>query len=239
MPETLATALTLTGVSQRYPLTNGTERVVLTDVSLRVAPGELVTIMGPSGSGKSTLLGIAGGLEQPTEGIVTIGNTSLGGLAAAQLATIRRRDVGFVFQRYNLVPLLTIVENVALPLELDGVGYDERTAAALAALDTVNLRDAADAFPDNLSGGEQQRTAIARAVVGTPRLILADEPTGALDSVTGEWVIRLIRERTDAGASAVVVTHDARLAAWADRVLYLADGVLTSDDSITREVPAL
>ena len=239
MPETLATALTLTGVSQRYPLTNGTERTVLADVTLRVAPGELVTIMGPSGSGKSTLLGIAGGLEVPTEGGVSVNGADLAGLSAARLATIRRRDVGFVFQRYNLVPLLTIVENVALPLELDGVSYEERTAAALAALDTVNLRDAADAFPDNLSGGEQQRTAIARAVVGTPRLILADEPTGALDSVTGEWVIRLIRERTDAGASAIVVTHDARLAAWADRVLYLADGVLTSDDSITREVQAL
>ena len=239
MPETLATALTLTGVSQRYPLTNGTERTVLADVTLRVAPGELVTIMGPSGSGKSTLLGIAGGLEVPTEGGVSVNGADLAGLSAARLATIRRRDVGFVFQRYNLVPLLTIVENVALPLELDGVGYEERTAAALAALDTVNLRDAADAFPDNLSGGEQQRTAIARAVVGTPRLILADEPTGALDSVTGEWVIRLIRERTDAGASAIVVTHDARLAAWADRVLYLADGVLTSDDNVAREVPAL
>jgi putative ABC transport system ATP-binding protein len=231
----LDAALSLTGVSHRYPLGNGTDRIVLQDVTLRVAPGELVTIMGPSGSGKSTLLGIAGGLEEPTAGTVSLSGTALGGLTAGQLATIRRRDVGFVFQRYNLVPLLTIVENVALPLELDGIGLAERTAAALAALATVNLGGAAHAFPDNLSGGEQQRVAIARAVVGTPRLILADEPTGALDSVSGEWVIRLIRERTDAGASAVVVTHDARLAAWADRTLYLADGVLSPDENTNQK----
>jgi len=227
---TLAPALTLSGVSHRYPLANGTDRIVLMDVDLTVAPGELVTIMGPSGSGKSTLLGIAGALETPTSGSVSLGGVDLSSRSGEQLASIRRRDVGFVFQRYNLVPLLTIVENVALPLELDGVGHAERTAAALEALATINLRDAADAFPDNLSGGEQQRVAIARAVVGSPRLILADEPTGALDTVSGEWVIRLIRERTDAGASAIVVTHDARLAAWADRVLYLADGVLSADN---------
>ena len=223
MPET--TILRLDAVSHSYPGPGG-EVSALLGVSLEVAAGELVAIMGPSGSGKSTLLGIAGGLEQPTSGTVSVHGTTLGTLDRDGLAALRRREIGFVFQQYNLVPLLTILENVALPLELDGVGFEQRTAAALAALATVGLEGAASVLPENLSVGEQQRAAVARSIVGEPRLILADEPTGALDSVAGEWVIRLIRERTDAGAAAIVVTHDARLAAWADRTLYLADGVL-------------
>jgi putative ABC transport system ATP-binding protein len=225
MPEFPEPILRLDAVSHSYPVTSGAV-AALTGVSLEVSAGELVAIMGPSGSGKSTLLGIAGGLEQPTSGTVTVNGTPLGTLDRGGLASLRRREVGFVFQQYNLIPLLTILENVALPLELDGVGFEQRTAAALAALATVGLEGAASALPENLSVGEQQRVAVARSVVGSPRLILADEPTGALDSVAGEWVIRLIRERTDAGAAAIVVTHDARLAAWADRTLYLADGVL-------------
>jgi len=226
MPETpTVPILRLDTIGHSYPAASG-EVAALRGVTLEVGAGELVAIMGPSGSGKSTLLGIAGGLEQPTTGTVTVHGKVLGALDRDGLAAVRRRDIGFVFQQYNLVPLLTILENVALPLELDGVGYDQRTEAALAALATVGLEGAASVLPENLSVGEQQRVAVARSVVGEPRLILADEPTGALDSVAGEWVVRLIRERTDAGAAAIVVTHDARLAAWADRTLYLADGVL-------------
>ena len=226
MPDPMpATILRLDAVSHSYAGPRG-DVPALATVSLAVAAGELVAIMGPSGSGKSTLLGIAGGLEQPTSGTVTVNGQLLGQLDRDGLAAVRRRDVGFIFQQFNLVPLLTILENVALPLELDGVGFEQRTSSALAALATVGLEGAASALPENLSVGEQQRVAVARSVVGSPRLILADEPTGALDSVAGEWVIRLIRERTDAGAAAIVVTHDARLAAWADRTLYLADGVL-------------
>jgi putative ABC transport system ATP-binding protein len=225
----MTSILNLEQVSRVYP---GAQPVAaLAEVDLSVASGELVTIMGPSGSGKSTLLAIAGGLERPTEGRVSVNGEPIDGLGAAALATLRRRSIGFIFQQYNLVPLLTVVENVALPLELDGWSAKDRTAAAEEAIAAVELADAADAFPEYLSGGQQQRVAIARAIAGTPRLILADEPTGALDSVTGEAVMRIIRGRVDAGAAAVVVTHDARLAAWADRILYLTDGELD-------EVPA-
>jgi len=220
--------LSLVGVGHEYAGPS-TPVPVLRDVTLDVVAGELVTIMGPSGSGKSTLLGIAGGLEQPTYGEARLNGRVTSTLTAGEIAVVRRREVGFIFQKYNLVPLLTVLENVALPLELDGVSLVERSAAAREALTSVGLADAAHVFPENLSGGQQQRVAIARSVVGNPRLILADEPTGALDSVASEGIIRLLRERTDAGAAAIVVTHDARLAAWADRVLYLTDGALHAD----------
>jgi putative ABC transport system ATP-binding protein len=221
--------LKLEQVSRVY---SGAQTVAaLAEVDLTVASGELVTIMGPSGSGKSTLLAIAGGLERPSEGRVSVNGELIDGLGAAALATLRRRSIGFIFQQYNLVPLLTVAENVTLPLELDGWSAEDRATAAQQALAAVGMTEAAGVYPENLSGGQQQRVAIARAIAGTPRLILADEPTGALDSVTGETVMRIIRERVDAGAAAVVVTHDARLAAWADRILYLTDGELD-------EVPA-
>jgi len=225
--------LSLAGVSHTYSSPLGPV-AALTAIDLDVHAGELVTIMGPSASGKSTLLAIAGGLEKPTAGEVRLRGRLVASLTAAELAAQRRNELGFIFQKYNLVPLLTVLENVALPLELDGVGLAERTESARAALDLVGLADAAGALPENLSGGQQQRVAIARSVVGTPRLILADEPTGALDSVASEGIIRLLRERTDAGAAAIVVTHDARLAAWADRVLYLTDGALHADPVGTR-----
>ena len=225
--------LSLRGVSHEYAGATGPV-AVLRYISLDVRAGELVTIMGPSGSGKSTLLGIAGGLELPTTGEARINGRPTAALAPAELSALRRRDIGFIFQRYNLVPLLTVLENVALPLELDGAPLAARTAAALDALALVDLADAASAYPENLSGGQQQRVAIARSVVGRPRLVLADEPTGALDSVASEGIIRLLRERTDGGAAAIVVTHDARLAAWADRVLYLTDGALHADPVAAR-----
>jgi putative ABC transport system ATP-binding protein len=211
----------------------------LRGVSLDDTAGELLAVMGPSGSGKSTLLNLAGGLDTATSGEVFVEGTLLAGLSKARLAAVRRRAVGYVFQELNLIPALTAVENVALPRELDGAGARAARDEALAALREVRLDDLADRFPDELSGGQQQRAAIARAVVGPRRLILADEPTGALDSVTGEDVMRLIRARCDGGAAGVVVTHDAQLAGWADRVIFLRDGRIVDDTGRRQEPDAL
>lgn len=202
----------------------------LRGVDLVVRPGELVAVMGPSGAGKSSLLNVAGALDTPTSGTVRVSGVDLTGLSARERAAVRRRDVGFVFQDLNLVPALTAAENVALPLELDGARPAAARAAAETALDEVGLRDVADRFPEDLSGGQQQRTAIARALVGPRRLVLADEPTGALDSVTGEAVMRMLRARIDGGAAGLLVTHDARYAAWADRTVHLRDGLVEADD---------
>jgi putative ABC transport system ATP-binding protein len=210
----------------------------LRGVSLTVAPGELVAVMGPSGSGKSTLLHLAGGLDSPTSGSVAVDGVELGELSRRALAAVRRRHVGYVFQDFNLIPALTAVENVMLPLELDGVRARRARSAARAALAEVGVDDVAERFPDDMSGGQQQRVAIARALVGERRLLLADEPTGALDSGTGEQVMRLLRDRVDAGAAGVLVTHEARHAAWADRVVFLRDGV-TVDQSGPVGAPAL
>ena len=180
--------------------------------------------MGPSGSGKTTLLSLVGGLDRPSEGRVIVDGQDVGALKPGNLAILRRRTVGYVFQDLNLLAGLTARENVAIPLELDGRPIGEAQAAAEAALESVGLTSLADRFPDDLSGGEQQRVAIARALVGGRRIILADEPTGALDSITGESVMRLLRAHCDAGGTAILVTHDAAHAAWADRVVFLRDG---------------
>jgi len=201
----------------------------LDGVSLTVAAGEFVAIMGPSGSGKSTLLNLAGGLDSPTSGAVIVEGKRLGGLTRSSLAQLRRRAIGYVFQSLNLIPSLTAVENVMLPRELDGVASRRARREALDALREVTMDELAERFPDDMSGGQQQRVAIARAVVGDRRLILADEPTGALDSQTGEDVLRMLRARCDAGAAAVLVTHDARHAGWADRVVFLRDGILVDE----------
>ena len=211
----------------------------LRGVSLGVLPGELVAVMGPSGSGKSTLLHLAGGLDEPTAGTVLVEGTDLGGLSRARLAALRRRSIGYVFQEFNLIPALTAAENVGLPRELDGVRLRDVRREAHAALEEVGLADEAGRFPDELSGGQRQRVAIARALVGPRRLVLADEPTGALDSRTGEWVLRLLRSRCDAGASGVLVTHEARHAAWADRVVFLRDGAMVDDTGRATPVEAL
>jgi putative ABC transport system ATP-binding protein len=211
----------------------------LRGVSLTVEPGELVAVMGPSGSGKSTLLNLAGGLDAPTSGSVLVEGTDLGGLSRAQLAAVRRRSVGYVFQDFNLIPALTAAENVALPRELDGVRMRDVRRESAAALEEVGLSELADRFPDELSGGQRQRVAIARALVGPRRLVLADEPTGALDSRTGEWVLRLLRTRCDAGAAGVLVTHEARHAAWADRVVFLRDGAMVDETGRATPVEAL
>ena len=215
--------LRLTGVSQRYG-SGDTEVVALDDIDLEVAAGELVAVMGASGSGKSSLLTIAGGLTTPSAGTIEVEGVTLGGLSAKRLAALRRTTLGFVFQDYNLVPTLTALENVGLPLELDGWRRATVRTAAVDALAAVELTAVAGRYPDELSGGQQQRVAIARAVVGPRRLILADEPTGALDSHTGELVLRMLRQRVDNGAGGILVTHDARHAAWADRIVFLRDG---------------
>jgi putative ABC transport system ATP-binding protein len=212
-----------------------TEVHALAGVSLSVDPGAMVAVMGPSGSGKSTLLTIAGSLEEPTEGQVLIGGAALPGMSRNAKARLRRRTVGYVFQDFNLLPGLTAAENVALPLELDGLPARRARAAGLAALERLGLAGQASRYPDELSGGERQRVAIARATVGERRLLLADEPSGALDSGHAEAVMRLVHEackgkgvgEAGGGVAAVVVTHDAQLASWADRVVFLRDGRVT------------
>jgi putative ABC transport system ATP-binding protein len=196
----------------------------LRQADLTVDGGELVAIMGPSGSGKSTLLTIAGSLEEPSSGEVSICGTDVSTMSANAQARMRRRSIGFVFQDLNLLAGLSAVENVALPLELDGVGARKARAAGMRILDELGLADRAAHFPDDLSGGERQRVAIARAVVGDRRLLLTDEPTGALDSANGEAVMRMLRSACKRGLAGVMVTHDAQLASWADRVVFIRDG---------------
>jgi putative ABC transport system ATP-binding protein len=206
--------------------------VALDGVSIEIAPGELVAVMGPSGSGKSTLLNLAGGLDEATSGQVLVAGVDLTQLDQRGLATLRRRQVGIVFQELNLLPTLTAVENVMLPLELDGSTSRAARAVAEQALVEVGLDRKFDRYPDDLSGGEQQRVAIARALTGDRPLLLADEPTGALDTVTGEKIIELIADRTNRGnISALVVTHEPRVASFADRVIWLRDGKVVDDVS--------
>jgi len=216
-------ALELRGVSKIYG-TGAAEVHALREIDLSVENGALLAVMGPSGSGKSTLLTIAGSLEEPTRGEVLVDGAALTTMSRNDRARLRRRSIGYVFQDFNLLPGLTAVENVSLPLELDGVNRRRARSAGLDALEQLGLSDRASRFPDELSGGERQRVAIARAVVGDRRLLLADEPSGALDSVNGEAVMRLIRAACQRGVAGVVVTHDAQLASWADRVVFLRDG---------------
>jgi putative ABC transport system ATP-binding protein len=206
-----------------------TEVRALVGVSLEVAAGELVAVMGPSGSGKSTLLALAGGLDSPSSGNVVVEGVHLSSLTKRQLARLRRTSIGYVFQDYNLIPALTAAENVSLPLELDGVSARRARPQALAALEEVGLEGLDDRFPDEMSGGQRQRTAIARALIGRRRLVLADEPTGALDSQTSEAVLGVLRARCDAGAAGILVTHEPRYAAYADRTVFLRDGRIVDE----------
>jgi putative ABC transport system ATP-binding protein len=215
--------LELRRVSKTY-LDGADEVHALHEVDLSVEAGKMVAVMGPSGSGKSTLLTIAGAMESPTAGEVLVAGRSLSSMSREDRTRLRRRAIGYVFQEFNLLPGLTAAENVALPLELDGVSAGKARAAGLRVLEDLGLADRASRFPDQLSGGERQRVAIARAVVGDRRLLLADEPTGALDSANGEAVMRLILAACKRGLAAVVVTHDAQLASWAGRVVFIRDG---------------
>jgi putative ABC transport system ATP-binding protein len=219
----MTSALELRQVSKVYG-SGPTEVHALRDVDLSVERRELVAIMGPSGSGKSTLLTIAGSLEQPTSGEVLVDGVELSSVSRSDQARMRRRSIGYVFQDFNLLPGLTAVENVSLPLELDGVRAKTARITGLRAMEELDVDGRADRYPDELSGGERQRVAIARAIVGERGLLLADEPTGALDSVNGEAVMRLLRAAAHRGVAGVVVTHEAHLASWADRVIFLRDG---------------
>ena len=224
------TVLELRGVSKIYG-EGAAEVHALRDVDLAVDAGELVAVMGPSGSGKSTLLTIAGSLEEPTRGEVLVGDSALATMSRNDRARLRRRSIGYVFQDFNLLAGLTAVENVSLPLELDGVTAKTARLAGMQALEELGLSDRESRFPDELSGGERQRVAIARAVVGERHLLLADEPSGALDSVNAEGVMRLVHAACRRGLAGVVVTHDAQLAAWADRVVFLRDGRVVDQTS--------
>jgi putative ABC transport system ATP-binding protein len=219
----MTSALELRQVSKVYG-SGPSEVQALSAVDLSVERGELVAIMGPSGSGKSTLLTIAGSLEEPTSGQVLVDGVDLATLSRSNRAKMRRRSIGYVFQDFNLLPGLNALENVTLPLELDGVPAKAARGTAVEAMVELHVADRADHYPDELSGGERQRVAIARAIVGERGLLLADEPTGALDSVNGEAVMRLLRAATHRGVAGVVVTHEAQLASWADRVVFLRDG---------------
>ncbi|WP_062138025.1 ABC transporter ATP-binding protein [Demequina aestuarii] len=220
-------------VSKAYG--DGDGRVhALRRVSLDVAAGEMVAVMGTSGSGKSTLLSIAGAMVTPDAGEVTVAGVPIEGASARGRARVRRELVGFVFQDFNLIPALTVIENVALPLDLDGASRATARSEARRALAAVGMRERGKDFPDDLSGGQRQRVAIARAMVGQRRLVLADEPTGALDSVTGDRVLSVLRSMADQGSAVVLVTHDARHAAWADRIVHLADGTILEEARAAR-----
>ena len=211
-----------------------TEVRALSGVSLRVEPGEFVAIMGPSGCGKSTLLHLAGALEDPSAGRVFVGGRDLADLDIRGLAALRRSEVGYVFQRLNLLASLTAIENVALPLELDGISARTARGRAKEALVSVGLEEQLDRYPDDFSGGQQQRIAIARAIVGERKLLLADEPTGSLDTATGDSVIEVLAALPARyGTAVVLVTHEPRFASWTDRVVFLRDGRIVDQTAST------
>ncbi len=217
-----------------------TEVRALTDVSLAIAPGEFVALMGPSGCGKSTLLHLAGALESPTAGHVRVDGIDLDSLDARARAALRHTDVGFVFQRLNLLVSLTALENVMLPLEVAGMKAKDARGHARTALRRVELPEPWERYPDDFSGGQQQRIAIARAIVGERRLLLADEPTGALDTISADLVIELLAAiSAEQGTAVVLVTHEPRFAAWADRVVFLRDGSIADQTRAAPPGPAL
>ncbi|MFI5663121.1 ABC transporter ATP-binding protein [Streptomyces sp. NPDC051684] len=223
-------AVELRGVRRQYGRGAGAVHA-LAGVDLTLPRGTFTAVMGPSGSGKSTFLQCAAGLDRPTEGSVRLGGTEITGMSENRLTELRRSRLGFVFQAFNLLPSLTVEQNVLLPMRLAGRRQDRRRAAAMLA--QVGLADKARRRPGELSGGQQQRVAVARALVTSPDVVFADEPTGALDTGTAAEVLGLLRNAVDSlGATVVMVTHDPAAAAWADRVLFLADGVFA--DSLER-----
>jgi putative ABC transport system ATP-binding protein len=226
-----------TGVTRRYGGDGATCVKALRGVTLDVASEKLTAVMGPSGSGKSTLMHILAGLDKPTEGRVTIAGTEITGLNDAQLTRLRREHIGFIFQFFNLLPMLTARENIVLPLELAGTKSDKAWIEELTT--KVGLQDRLSHRPSELSGGQQQRVAIARALVSKPTIMFADEPTGNLDSTTSGEILELLRESVSGyGQTTVMVTHDAQAAAIADRILFLADGLIVRDlgPSTAREI---
>ncbi|WP_028281361.1 ABC transporter ATP-binding protein [Arthrobacter sp. H5] len=234
----MSQVLQLEGVGRTFG-EGATSVAALRNVSLTINAGEFVAVMGPSGSGKSSLLALAGGLDRPTSGEIFVESTPLSRLTLNELARLRRRAVGYVFQDFNLVPTLTAAENVSLPRELDGVPVRKARRQAKDALRIVGIEALADRFMDEMSGGQQQRVAIARAIVGDRHLILADEPTGALDSATGDEIMGVLRHRADEGSAVMLVTHEARHAAWSDRVVFIRDGRIVDQSEAANDPASL
>lgn len=217
-------------ICKDYPMGKSLTRV-LKNVDLTVAEGDYLTIMGPSGSGKTTLMNLIGCLDVPTSGTYLLGGRDVTACNHKELAEVRNREIGFVFQSFHLLPKLTAIENVALPLLYGGMKKAERLERARAALETVGLSDRVDHRPDQLSGGQCQRVAIARAIVGQPRLLLADEPTGALDSASGAAVMELFRQLHQNGSTIIMITHDQSIAEHAGTIRYIRDGILSGGEA--------
>lgn len=204
----------------------------LREVNVAVNPGEMLSIMGPSGCGKSTLLNLLGGIDSPSQGTILLEGQDIGGLSDRDRSLIRRRRIGFIFQKMNLMPTLTAIENVALPLRIDGIGRREAEVRAVDSLERVAIAQRGKHYPHEMSGGEQQRVAIARALVIDPAVILADEPTGALDTVNGQQTVALLLAAVAAGRAVVVVTHDAGVASRSHRLLRMRDGRIESLETL-------
>ncbi|MEU1544678.1 ABC transporter ATP-binding protein [Nocardia sp. NPDC005745] len=235
MPE--PAMLELSGVTKEYRVGGQAVRA-LDDVGLRIETGEFTSIIGPSGSGKSTLLHLLGALDSPDAGSIRFRGEEIGALDEEQQSAFRRHQVGFVFQFFNLLPTLSAWENVAIPKLLDGTGLRKAKPRALELLDRVGLAERAEHRPAELSGGQMQRVAVARALIMEPPLILADEPTGNLDSKTGAAILELLGEIAGAGSSVVMVTHDMGAVTYCDRVITLRDGRIGSNDKVERTVNA-
>ncbi|NLH00083.1 MAG: ABC transporter ATP-binding protein [Chloroflexi bacterium] len=207
----------------------------LAGVDLEISPGSFTVVMGPSGSGKSTLLYLLGGLDRPTSGKIFIGDQDLNAMDENALAIFRRRTMGFVFQQFNLISSMTAIENVAFPLRFSGISGRERQKRAASLLQQVGLEKLLRNRPTEMSGGQQQRVAIARALINNPPIILADEPTGNLDTATGHSVMQLLSDLHKSGRTVVVVTHDSRMAHFATNVIYILDGRLVSKEEFEKD----
>jgi putative ABC transport system ATP-binding protein len=215
---------------------NETAVTALDHVNIQILQGEFVAVMGPSGCGKSTLMHLLGGLDKPTSGRVIIGDTPIAEMSDDHLTELRRRKIGFIFQFFNLIPVLSAVENAALPVTLDGVKSAEAKAKAREWLERFGLADRLNNRPDQLSGGQQQRVAVARALIADPALILADEPTGNLDTRSGDEIAGLLRDVSNKyGRTVVMVTHDPRIAAYANRIIFLKDGKVIDETILERK----
>src|SRR5580765_3605370 len=230
MAENGQAIIKLDGVTKVF-LTDEVETHALSGIQVEIGKGEYVAIAGPSGCGKSTLLSILGLLDSPTEGSYSLNSRPVAQLAASERARVRNREIGFIFQSFNLIGDLTVFENVELPLTYRGMRAAERRERANAALERVGMAHRAKHLPSQLSGGQQQRVAVARAVAGQPSILLADEPTGNLDSKNGEAVMDLLQELHRAGATICMVTHDARYAQHADRIVHLFDGLIVEEEA--------
>ena len=221
--------LEMHAICKDYPM-GKTVTHVLHDIDLAVNEGEYLAVMGPSGSGKTTLMNIIGCLDKPTSGSCVFDGRDITQCSPNELADIRNKKLGFVFQSFNLLPKLTALDNVALPLLYGGVKKEERRELARQALETVGLADKLDHYPDQLSGGQCQRVAIARAIVGKPALLLADEPTGALDSASGEQIMELFKKLHESGSTIIMITHDTSIASHAEKIRYIRDGRLSGGE---------